>query len=237
MGLGQYACKPSILPFLEKDGSLGGPPADDETALRELDECNSAGRLTLSSAGRPSGGWKRYREFRDELHTHHRCVLENERLVVYITSTTNKTTGPCRAAAQHHPHCPSTGPAVEAPVIPMSASGSGKGNLFREYTDIVAAEHNSAHQFTFVNVAVRLFGGDDVGVLPEEMSTFPEPDADIEKMDWGFNCRTSEGQWDGVGPAARMPVVLLVLMSVKRRLNVRSPHTTDERAELVTEFR
>ena len=82
-GWGNMLGQRRILPFLEKDGLWWGPPADDETALRELERMQLGG-ATYIVIGWPAFWWlERYREFRDKLRAHHRCVLENERLVVF----------------------------------------------------------------------------------------------------------------------------------------------------------
>jgi CelD/BcsL family acetyltransferase involved in cellulose biosynthesis len=71
------------IPFLERDGHYWGPPPDDETAIRELE------RLRRSGAGFMVFGWPAFwwLEYYAGLHryvrTHFRCLLENERLVVF----------------------------------------------------------------------------------------------------------------------------------------------------------
>jgi CelD/BcsL family acetyltransferase involved in cellulose biosynthesis len=71
------------IPFLERDGHYWGPPADDETAIRELE------RLRQSGAGFMVFGWPAFwwLEYYEGLHrylrTRYRCVFENERIVVY----------------------------------------------------------------------------------------------------------------------------------------------------------
>ena len=82
-GWGNTLGQRRILPFLEKDGLWWGPPADDETALRELERMQLGG-ATHIVIGWPAFWWlERYREFHHMLRAHHRCVLENERLVVF----------------------------------------------------------------------------------------------------------------------------------------------------------
>jgi hypothetical protein len=71
------------IPFLERDGHYWGPPADDETAIGELE------RLRESGAGFMVFGWPAFwwLEYYGGLHryvrTRYRCLLENERLVVF----------------------------------------------------------------------------------------------------------------------------------------------------------
>jgi anthraniloyl-CoA monooxygenase len=71
------------IPFLEHDGHYWGPPPDDETAIRELE------RLRGSGAGFMVFGWPAFwwLEYYAGLHRYvrsrYRCLLENERLVVF----------------------------------------------------------------------------------------------------------------------------------------------------------
>jgi len=82
-GWGNMLGQRRILPFLEKDGLWWGPPADDETALRELERMRLGG-ATHIVIGWPAFWWlERYREFHDKLRAHHHCVLKNERLVIF----------------------------------------------------------------------------------------------------------------------------------------------------------
>jgi glycosyltransferase involved in cell wall biosynthesis len=71
------------VPFLEKDGQWWGAPADDETALRELERLRQAGATHIVFVW-PCFWWlQHYQEFHQVLRACHRCVLENERLVVF----------------------------------------------------------------------------------------------------------------------------------------------------------
>ena len=71
------------IPFLERDGHYWGPPADDETAIGELE------RLRQGGAGYVVFGWpgfwwlEYYGGLHRHLRTNFRCLLENERLVVF----------------------------------------------------------------------------------------------------------------------------------------------------------
>ena len=71
------------IPFLERDGEYWGPPADDKTAIRELDRLRRAGASFMVFA-RPAFWWL---EYYSGLHRHlrlnFRCVLKDERLVVF----------------------------------------------------------------------------------------------------------------------------------------------------------
>ena len=72
-----------VIPFLEKDGKYWGPPADDETAWRELGRLRDAGASHLAFAW-PSFWWLgHYADFTARLRARYPVVLENERLVVF----------------------------------------------------------------------------------------------------------------------------------------------------------
>jgi SAM-dependent methyltransferase len=79
----EFIDKCYAIPFLERDGLYWGPPSDDETAIRELE------RLRRSGAGFIVFGWPAfwwldyYAELNRYLRSRFRCVLENERLVVF----------------------------------------------------------------------------------------------------------------------------------------------------------
>jgi SAM-dependent methyltransferase len=72
-----------VLPFLERDGQYWGAPPDDDTAIRELERLRGSGASFLAFAW-PAFWWL---EYYAELHRHlrstSRCVLENDRLVVF----------------------------------------------------------------------------------------------------------------------------------------------------------
>ncbi len=76
------ACRRSI-PFLERDGRYWGSPPDDATAIRELE------RLRQSGAGHIVFAWPAfwwldyYHELNRYLRSSFRCVLDNERAVVF----------------------------------------------------------------------------------------------------------------------------------------------------------
>lgn len=71
------------IPFLERDGQYWGLPPDDETAIRELE------RLRRSKAGFIVFAWPafwwfdHYAGLRRHLRSRFRCVLENDRIVVF----------------------------------------------------------------------------------------------------------------------------------------------------------
>jgi SAM-dependent methyltransferase len=71
------------IPFLERDGRYWGSPPDDETAIRELDRLRRSGAGFMVFAW-PAFWWlDHYTGLREHLRSHFRCVMENERLVVF----------------------------------------------------------------------------------------------------------------------------------------------------------
>jgi hypothetical protein len=69
--------------FFERDGQYWGPPADDETAIRELERRRVAGASHIVFAW-PAFWWLEYYPgFHRYLRTKFHCVLENERLVAF----------------------------------------------------------------------------------------------------------------------------------------------------------
>jgi predicted O-methyltransferase YrrM len=71
------------IPFLERDGQYFGPPADDATAVREVERLRDL-KATFIAFVWPALWWlEHYSEFHDRLRSRYRCVLENDRLVVF----------------------------------------------------------------------------------------------------------------------------------------------------------
>jgi SAM-dependent methyltransferase len=71
------------LPFLEVDGRYWGPPGADDTAISELERMR-AGGVTHIAFGWPAFWWfDFFRGFHHHLRTRHRCVLQNQRAVVF----------------------------------------------------------------------------------------------------------------------------------------------------------
>jgi len=71
------------IPFLEKNGQYWGPPADDETAVREFERLRQAGASYIAFAW-PAFWWlEHYAEFARHLRSRFRCVVDNQRLVVF----------------------------------------------------------------------------------------------------------------------------------------------------------
>src|SRR5712692_5862686 len=76
------ACRRSI-PFLERDGQYWGSPPDDDTAIRELERQRQSG-ATFIVFGWPAFWWlDYYHELNRHLRSSFRCVLDNERAVVF----------------------------------------------------------------------------------------------------------------------------------------------------------
>ena len=71
------------IPFLERDGKYWGPPPDDETAIREFERLRKAGANFIVFAWTAFWWLEHYQEFYKYLRTNYRCVLDNERLVVF----------------------------------------------------------------------------------------------------------------------------------------------------------
>ena len=75
------SCK--VLPFLERNGRYWGLPADDETAVSEFERLRQQGAEFIVF-GWPAFWWlDYYRGLHSHLCHHFRCVLENERVVVF----------------------------------------------------------------------------------------------------------------------------------------------------------
>jgi hypothetical protein len=71
------------IPFLERDGQYWGKPADDQSAIRELERLRHAG-ASLMVFGWPAFWWlDSYAGMHRHLRTRYRLVLENDRLVVF----------------------------------------------------------------------------------------------------------------------------------------------------------
>ncbi len=72
-----------IIPFPERDGQYWGPPEDDDTAIQELGRLRRSGASFIAFAW-PAFWWlDYYSEFHRHLRSEFRCVLQNDRLVVF----------------------------------------------------------------------------------------------------------------------------------------------------------
>jgi hypothetical protein len=71
------------IPFLEKEGQYWGSPEDDATAIREVERLRQAG-ANFMVFGWQSFWWlDHYARLHQHLRSRFRCLLENERLVVF----------------------------------------------------------------------------------------------------------------------------------------------------------
>lgn len=71
------------IPFLERDGQYWGSPPDSNTAIREFERLHRAGAKFMVFAW-PAFWWlDYYRELNHHLRSAFRCVLQNERLIVF----------------------------------------------------------------------------------------------------------------------------------------------------------
>ncbi len=71
------------IPFLERDGQYWGRPADDETAIRELERLRQSGAGCIVFAW-PAFWWlDHYSRLSDHLRTRYRCARENDRLIAF----------------------------------------------------------------------------------------------------------------------------------------------------------
>jgi Methyltransferase domain/Glycosyl transferase family 2 len=73
----------NAIPFLEHNGQYWGPPADDETAVRELERMRAEGASHIVFAW-PAYWWlEYYAAFASHLRAHFPLVLANERVIAY----------------------------------------------------------------------------------------------------------------------------------------------------------
>ena len=80
---GQVTTEGRFISFLERDGQYWGPPPDDETAIRELERLRRSG-ANFMVFGWPAFWWLDYYSgFHHHLRAQFRCVLENDRLIVF----------------------------------------------------------------------------------------------------------------------------------------------------------
>src|SRR5687767_14629738 len=69
--------------FTEKNGQYYGPPTDDATAIHELETDRQQGASSIVLTW-PTFWWlDHYKGLHDHLQTNYRCVLQNDRLVIY----------------------------------------------------------------------------------------------------------------------------------------------------------
>ena len=78
------------LPFLERDGVSWGSPADDATAIRELERMRAAGAGTLVFVWSTFWWLEQYRDFRAHLERRYPQLLRDDNLVVFDLSRTRE---------------------------------------------------------------------------------------------------------------------------------------------------
>jgi hypothetical protein len=71
------------IPFLERDGQYWGPPADDTTAVRALERLRQEGATFLVVAWTAFWWLDHYAALHEYLRAKFRCILRNERLVLF----------------------------------------------------------------------------------------------------------------------------------------------------------
>lgn len=82
-GAGDWIAGRRKVPFLEREGLYWGPPADDATAIRELERLRRAGARFIGF-WRPQSWWlDHFAGFHRHLQTCYRSVLDNEHLVLF----------------------------------------------------------------------------------------------------------------------------------------------------------
>jgi O-methyltransferase len=75
------------IPFLERDGQYWGPPADDQSAIRELERLRQAGAGFIAFAW-PAFWWlDHYAGFAGWIRSRFPCLLSSDRLVVFDLRT------------------------------------------------------------------------------------------------------------------------------------------------------
>jgi hypothetical protein len=71
------------VPFLERDGRYWGKPADDDTAIRELERLRQSGADFLAFTS-PAVWWLHYyQRFSSYLYGSFRCIVQGDSLVVF----------------------------------------------------------------------------------------------------------------------------------------------------------
>lgn len=71
------------IPFVEKDGQYWGAPADDAEAIQELERLRQSGARYIAFVWFTHWWLDYYTGFRDYLRSQYRCILENDRVVVF----------------------------------------------------------------------------------------------------------------------------------------------------------
>jgi exopolysaccharide biosynthesis predicted pyruvyltransferase EpsI len=71
------------VPFLERDGQFWGPPADDQTAICELQRLRNSGATLIAFTWHAFWWLDHYKGFVDYLRSTFPCAIQNRRLVVF----------------------------------------------------------------------------------------------------------------------------------------------------------
>jgi hypothetical protein len=71
------------IPFLEREGQYWGPPADDETAIGELERLRQAGAGYIAFAWHCFWWLGHYQGFHQHLRQRYACLWATDRLVVF----------------------------------------------------------------------------------------------------------------------------------------------------------
>jgi len=77
-----------VLPFLERDGQYWGPPADDQTAIAELDRMRTAGAKYLAFIFSTFWWLDHYCRFAEHVRTRYRCVAQNPDVIIFALDAT-----------------------------------------------------------------------------------------------------------------------------------------------------
>jgi hypothetical protein len=82
-GFGRSIAGRTRLPFVEKEGQYFGPPADDAHAIGELTRLRAAGATHFALLWPAFWFFDTYPLLEQHLRNGHRCLVENERAVVF----------------------------------------------------------------------------------------------------------------------------------------------------------
>ncbi len=75
--------------FLEKNGRYGGPPHTDAVAIQELETLRTSGAGFIAFVWSSYWWFDHVQAFRDYLHGHYPCPLQNERVTVFDLGRSN----------------------------------------------------------------------------------------------------------------------------------------------------
>jgi hypothetical protein len=82
----QLASGHRVLPFIERDGRYWGPPSDDDAAIAELRRLRDGGVRFVAIAWPAFWFMDQYPAFAAELLSAARCLLQNERVMLFEMS-------------------------------------------------------------------------------------------------------------------------------------------------------